>query len=309
VLSVATTLPAATDPDGQLARFALRAGTLALLCGAARIAAGVALLRHHLRGLAPAGPTSRAMQRTELGRLIVAAALVAIGLVAIVAFLVALAQARRFPAGMVPELPPIAPGASGLTLILNVNLALGLVIWLLEGEQRRAEHRAYHDALTGLPNRQLLTDRLRHQIAAARRTRQPFAVLFIDVDHFKAVNDALGHAAGDRLLQAVAGRLTSALREVDTVARLGGDEFIVLATGLAQASDVVAVADKLRDAMRPPISLDGRDVAVTLSVGASLYPEDGADAESLLRTSDAALYRAKEEGRDRVRMARDRPAG
>jgi diguanylate cyclase (GGDEF)-like protein len=299
LLAVATTLPAATDPRGQLARYVARAGTLAVLCGGTRIAAGVALLR-----LGLGAPTVRFRERPELGRVLVAATLVAIGLLALIYFGLALGFTSALAPAARPELLPNVPAAGGLYLLLQVSLALGLVIWLLEGEQRRAEHRAYHDVLTGLPNRQLLTDRLRHQIASARRTHQPFAVLFIDVDRFKSVNDELGHAAGDRLLQAVAGRLTSALREADTVARLGGDEFIVLATDLTHASDVVAVADKLRDAMHVPISLDGRDVAVTLSIGASLYPEDATDADSLLRTSDAALYRAKEEGRDRVRMAR-----
>jgi diguanylate cyclase (GGDEF)-like protein len=304
VLATVTTLPAAGDPAGQLARFVLRAGVLALLCGTARMTAGLALIRGHVRGLVGRGLATRGGERPELGRLLVAASLVVMGALSMGAFAVTFGRALMIPRESVPELVPIVPGVGGLNLLLNMTLALGLVIWLLEGEQRRAEHRAYHDALTGLPNRQLLTDRLRHQIASARRTHQPFAVLFIDVDRFKAVNDELGHAAGDRLLQAVAGRLTSALREADTVARLGGDEFIVLATDLTHGSDVVAVADKLRDAMHVPISLDGHDVAVTLSIGASLYPEDATDADSLLRTSDAALYRAKEEGRDRVRMAR-----
>ena len=302
-LAALTTLPAAFDPAGQLTRYVVRAGIFGVLGGIARLLAGVALLRRWRPFAVPAPPGSRMVERVELGRLLVAFALIAIGALSLGSFALTLGVALAYPETSTAEFVPIVPNAGGLYLLLNVELGLGLVIWLLEGEQRRAEHRAYHDPLTGLPNRQLLLDRLRHQIAASRRTNQPFAVLFIDVDRFKAINDAHGHPAGDRLLQAIAGRLTSALREVDTVARLGGDEFVVLATDIRHASDVVAVADKLRHAMEGPISIEGSDVRVTLSLGASIYPDDGGDADTLLRVSDGALYRAKEEGRDRVRLA------
>jgi diguanylate cyclase (GGDEF)-like protein len=185
------------------------------------------------------------------------------------------------------------------------------VIWLLEGEQRRtleaaqrAEHMAYHDALTGLPNRLLLMDRLRFLVAHARRTRQPFAVFVLDVDHFKGINDTFGHAAGDRLLQQVGARLTAQLREADTVARLGGDEFVVLTPDLRSTADVPAVGEKLLEAVRAPIALEEQEVHITVSIGVSLFPDDGEDADALLRRSDSALYQAKEGGRDAVRLAR-----
>ena len=162
---------------------------------------------------------------------------------------------------------------------------------------------AYHDALTGLPNRLLLMDRLRFLVAHARRTRQPFAVFFLDVDHFKSINDSFGHAAGDRLLQQIAARLTAQLREADTVARLGGDEFVVLTPDLRSGTDVAAVGEKLLDAVRAPILLEEHEVRITVSVGVSLFPDDGDDADALLRRSDTALYQAKEAGRDAVRLA------
>lgn len=169
-------------------------------------------------------------------------------------------------------------------------------------ERKRAEDRvrelAYHDPLTGLPNRRLFEDRLKVALSQAQRNRQKAGVLFLDVDRFKPVNDSLGHEVGDRLLRAVADRLTLVLREGDTVARLGGDEFTLLLPALTDAVDAARVAEKLLAAMRRPFRVGDHELYVSGSVGVALSPEDGNDPETLLRNADAAMYRAKERGRD-----------
>jgi len=169
-------------------------------------------------------------------------------------------------------------------------------------ERKRAEEQiralAYQDTLTGLPNRLLFNDRLALGIAHAYRHGQRLAVLFLDVDRLKVVNDSLGHAVGDRVIQAVGARLRAAVREVDTVARLGGDEFILLLPDVGQAVDAAKVAEKVLESLREPLLIEGREIVATASIGISLYPDDGQDAESLLKNADAALYRAKDRGRD-----------
>ena len=162
----------------------------------------------------------------------------------------------------------------------------------------QAEHRAYHDALTGLPNRYLLFDRLEIALARARRLGSRLAVLFLDLDRFKVVNDTLGHSVGDRLLHDVAERLSRHVRKGDTLARLGGDEFTVLIETAPHAEDAVKVARNLREVLREPFPLDGRELYVTTSTGISVYPEDGADVGSLLKSADIAMYRAKQQGGD-----------
>jgi diguanylate cyclase (GGDEF)-like protein/PAS domain S-box-containing protein len=160
----------------------------------------------------------------------------------------------------------------------------------------------YRDPLTGLPNRRLFDDRLQIALAQAHRYRHRLAVIFVDLDRFKQVNDTLGHAAGDELLKAVAGRLAACVREGDTVARLAGDEFTLLLPGIHYAEDVSVVSRKLTEALRRPFRIDGHDVRTTASGGVSLFPEDGEDAESLLRSADTAMYRAKERGRDNFQL-------
>jgi diguanylate cyclase (GGDEF)-like protein len=160
--------------------------------------------------------------------------------------------------------------------------------------QERLRHLAYHDALTDLPNRSLLYDRLELAVKQAQRRASRIGVLFLDLDDFKAVNDSCGHAAGDRLLVELAGRLRSGVRAGDTVARLGGDEFVVLLDSVTGAEDAARVAAKVRDAVRAPFRRDGREMRVTASVGVSVYPADGSSADELLRSADAAMYRDKE---------------
>jgi diguanylate cyclase (GGDEF)-like protein/PAS domain S-box-containing protein len=169
--------------------------------------------------------------------------------------------------------------------------------------QEQIEQLAYHDALTGLPNRMLLRDRLEMALARSRRSGQRGPLLFLDVDNFKTVNDSLGHPAGDRLLQEVGTRLHRALRQDDTVARLGGDEFVVLpelvsgsrAMVLEQAMTLV---EKLGSSLERPFHLDGHDIHVTLSVGVATFPDDGETVDELLRRAESALYKAKSDGRD-----------
>ncbi|HUL77208.1 MAG TPA: EAL domain-containing protein [Vicinamibacteria bacterium] len=174
------------------------------------------------------------------------------------------------------------------------------------GDRKRTEEKirslAYHDALTGLPNRLLFGDRLALAVAQAHRYRQKLAVLFLDLDRFKLVNDSLGHRLGDQLLRAVAERIKACVREGDTVARLGGDEFTLLLPAVSDAGDGLSVAQKILAALRPPYELDGNKLSAAASIGLCLYPEGGLDAERLLKNADLAMYRAKEAGRDCVRL-------
>ncbi|MBK5256310.1 MAG: EAL domain-containing protein [Vicinamibacteria bacterium] len=173
-------------------------------------------------------------------------------------------------------------------------------------ERRKAEHQiehlAYHDALTGLPNRHLFVDRLDNALTRARRSQENLAVLFVDIDHFKAINDSLGHTAGDTLLRTLAHRLRSSLRTEDTVARLGGDEFTVLVTGLKDPNDLLRLAQKIHSTIKVPAEVASRDLTVSASIGVGLFPQDGETAEQLLRNADLAMYRAKELGRDRTQF-------
>jgi diguanylate cyclase (GGDEF)-like protein len=177
---------------------------------------------------------------------------------------------------------------------------------LLAARKTREELRtlAYHDTLTGLPNRSLLQDRLAVAIAHARRQATRLAVLFLDLDDFKAVNDSFGHDFGDRLLVEVAGRLRASVRAGDSVARFGGDEFVVLLDEVSEAQDAAHVATKVLEALRAPYRLDGRLVRVAASVGMSVFPDDGASCGELLRQADAAMYRNKQDDVCRAAAAR-----
>jgi diguanylate cyclase (GGDEF)-like protein/PAS domain S-box-containing protein len=168
----------------------------------------------------------------------------------------------------------------------------------LHEKERHIEHQAYHDALTDLPNRLLFNDRLEQAVAHAARVRENMAVMVLDLDRFKLVNDTFGHAEGDLLLQAVAARLGGALRESDTISRFGGDEFAVLATGLVNGSAVKIAARALLESFRRPFSVAGHEVTVTPSIGIALFPDDGRDGATLLKNADAAMYRTKERGRN-----------
>ena len=167
----------------------------------------------------------------------------------------------------------------------------------LQAANARAQHLADHDALTGLPNRRLLEDRLTQALALSYRNRKQTAAMFIDLDRFKAVNDTLGHAVGDQLLREVARRLVKQLRVGDTVCRIGGDEFVVVLPEIKRSTDAANVAQKVLEELSRPIQVEENSVAVTPSIGIAIYPDDGRDAETLIRNSDAAMYHAKELGR------------
>jgi diguanylate cyclase (GGDEF)-like protein len=166
----------------------------------------------------------------------------------------------------------------------------------------RVQYLAYYDALTGLPNRTLFQDRLIKALAAARRYEHKVALLFLDLDRFKDINDSLGHSVGDLVLQQVAERLSKWGREQDTVARLGGDEFLITLTQVKDLVDVAVAVERLMDAMTPAFVLQGHSLNVGCSIGASMYPEHGSDCETLIRNADAAMYRAKDSGRNSFRF-------
>ncbi|HXK55104.1 MAG: EAL domain-containing protein [Gammaproteobacteria bacterium] len=169
----------------------------------------------------------------------------------------------------------------------------------LKESERKLYHLAHHDPLTGLPNRLLMIARLEHALKQSLRNPTLLALMFIDLDRFKNVNDSYGHALGDQLLVNVARRLKSHLRSGDTIARIGGDEFVVLLEQLRQADQAAALAQSCIDALARPFAIAGQEIFITPSIGISLFPGDGSDAESLLKHADIAMYRSKEEGRHR----------
>jgi len=188
-------------------------------------------------------------------------------------------------------------------------LLTGRDVTALKQAQAQIQHLAYHDSLTNLPNRALLMDRLTQQIALLKRHDLRGALLFLDLDHFKHINDSLGHPVGDAVLKMVTARLEASVRQEDTVARLGGDEFVVLLSGLeGKRSEVTRqvrqIADKLRNLLAEPMTFDGHRLQVTPSMGIALIPDHGSDPADLLKRADIALYRAKDSGRNALKMFR-----
>jgi diguanylate cyclase (GGDEF)-like protein len=275
----------ATDPDGEIVRFLFRNGLRGVFVGFAFF-----LAASHV-WLAPGV--------RALGRRIVVGAFVLFGI----------SQFQLVAMEMLAS-PLMSRTAYNVFVgfgefVLIFAMGLGVVIWLLEEQHAEAkanaaqvEQLALHDPLTGLPNRKLFLDHLNIAIPQARRSRSKLAVLFVDLDRFKLVNDSLGHAIGDKLLQVVASRLRAVLRESDTVARMGGDEFTVLAPLVQTVEDAIAVARKVRESVKEVIAIDGRELFVTASVGIGIFPDDGGDAVTLLKNADAAMYRAKAQGAD-----------
>ncbi|MCK6405203.1 MAG: EAL domain-containing protein [Rhodocyclaceae bacterium] len=168
--------------------------------------------------------------------------------------------------------------------------------------QQRIEYLANHDALTGLPNRTLLTDRVEQALASADRHQRRIALLFLDLDRFKTINDSLGHPAGDALLREITRRLLASVRETDTVSRLGGDEFVVLVTDLSDDETVAMIAQKILEVAQQPFRTEGHTLAVSVSIGIALSPTDGADFDTLLKRADTAMYHAKDAGRNTYRF-------
>lgn len=183
-----------------------------------------------------------------------------------------------------------------------VFMAIALDITEREAAEKRMRQLAHYDALTNLPNRTLLFDRLKQAMHVSSRGGRQLAVLFMDLDGFKPVNDAHGHEAGDSVLQTVADRLNAGLRAADTVARFGGDEFVVLALGIRDVEDAVTLAGKVHELFKVPFDVRGQKITLFTSIGITLYPADPADAEGLLRHADAAMYEAKQQGRGRTQL-------
>lgn len=198
-------------------------------------------------------------------------------------------------------LEPRSPEAADLRLAELASHVAGIAIERKQKEER-IRHMAYHDALTGLPNRILLEENLGKIIAHAKRHLGLVAMLFIDLDNFKRINDSLGHHIGDLLLQDVARRLQHCLRKDDLMARLGGDEFVIVLTSLRHSEEAALVADKAFKSLVAPFEIGGHSLHVGSSIGISLYPTDGANAEVLMRAADAAMYHAKESGRGNYRF-------
>ncbi|MCW8992140.1 MAG: PAS domain S-box protein [Gammaproteobacteria bacterium] len=206
---------------------------------------------------------------------------------------------RRKDGDIYPELLSISVVRNGEGELANYIGIFSDITRRKESEQR-LERLAFHDPLTGLANRLLFMDRLRQALRQARRNQEPLAVLFIDLDRFKQVNDQYGHHVGDLLLQQAALRIESLLREEDTVARLGGDEFIVLLQGNGQIDEVSHVAEKLRAALAQPFELGEYCCEVGSSIGIAFYPTDADSTEALIERADAAMYRAKQTGKNRI---------
>lgn len=197
-----------------------------------------------------------------------------------------------------------AEALNGLGTYNGHNAILGTLIDISERKQAEEKvlHMAYHDPLTALPNRVLFNDRAEQAIAMARRENEVLALLFIDLDRFKAVNDTLGHDIGDRLLCEVAARLKECVRESDTVSRFGGDEFNLLLTQVRNESDTELIAHKILRALRSPITIQGHELHGTASIGIALFPRDGGDVQTLIKNADTALYRAKDLGRNNYQL-------
>ena len=198
---------------------------------------------------------------------------------------------QLFPAGLTISTVPDETGQDGHYVAVISDISE------LKHYQSRLEHLAQHDPLTNLPNRLLFSDRLSHAITRAQREEQTLAVLFLDLDRFKHINDSLGHPLGDRMLQEVAQRLLHTVREEDTVARMGGDEFTILMEGMEHTYSAGALADRLIQQVSEPYAIDGLELSLSASIGISLFPRDAITCEMLIRNADAAMYLAKETGR------------
>lgn len=191
---------------------------------------------------------------------------------------------------------------------VQVSLLSSLVAFSVRDITRRKQQEeqlmrlAYYDALTGLPNRRLFHDRLMQSLHTAKRYHRMLALLYLDLDDFKRINDTYGHGIGDELLTIAASRLTHSIREPDTVCRMGGDEFVVLLQHFEDSRDVGKIARRIADALLQPFDLKGQKIRITTSIGAAVYPEDGQDGELLLQNADAAMYTSKQAGKNELKF-------
>jgi diguanylate cyclase len=215
------------------------------------------------------------------------------------------AAAIIFPVGLlirmtyVPHLT-IDPDIRNLPKFI---MAIGILLTFLEDEIGRTEHLALHDALTGLPNRRLLEDRMGNMLERAERNQTRAAILVVDLDGFKRINDTHGHAVGDEFLREVSARLNKVVRRADTLARSGGDEFTVLVSDILQPNGAEILAEKLQMELDRPITVRQLELCVSGSIGLALYPEDGETAESLCARADADMYRAKRRTKSTTELA------
>ena len=199
------------------------------------------------------------------------------------------------------------PAECKLQLVQPENSESEILVWVQDISERKQmentiRQMAYYDSLTGLPNRNLLNDRLAVALANASRNNQKVAILFLDLDHFKTINDSLGHEAGDQLLQQVSLRIKQVLRKQDTIARMGGDEFIILIPGLIDTDHTARLAEKILDAITPVMIIGDNELYIGCSIGISIFPDDGMEIKTLLKNSDLAMYRAKEKGRNTFQL-------
>jgi diguanylate cyclase len=194
-------------------------------------------------------------------------------------------------------------GLHEIKSLVEKNLKLTELALLLMERESKAHHFAYHDHLTGLPNRRLLQDRLKQALSQAARQHKQVAVMVLDLDGFKCVNDRLGHGAGDHLLQQVAKRLTDCVRVADTVCRYGGDEFVVMLPEFENGETGAIVAQKIRTHLDVPYVVDGNPITVKASIGVAFYPRDGKNYRTLIKQADDAMYRAKEKQHSQERSS------
>ncbi|MCO6411693.1 MAG: sensor domain-containing diguanylate cyclase [Thiogranum sp.] len=200
---------------------------------------------------------------------------------------------RRRNGDTFPSLHTISPIFDSRLGCVTHYVSMFSDISALKRQQANLGHLAYHDPLTGLPNRLMLLDRLEHALRSHVRNRMQLAVLFVDLDGFKAVNDRLGHAIGDRLLQVTAERFEAALRSGDTLARLGGDEFVIVIESCKSRAGIVRIAEKLIASIASPLRIEGHDIEVRASIGIAVAPQDGKDPDEILNAADQAMYRVK----------------
>ena len=197
---------------------------------------------------------------------------------------------------------------------IGLSLSMALLVWFMVNGRAHAlrlademtselRHMAQHDPLTGLPNRALFSDRVHQMLAHARRHGGYVAMIFIDLDKFKFINDTYGHAVGDLMLQHVAARLLEVTRRTDTVGRIGGDEFVILMGELPEREIALNLAEKIRLLVAQPLVLNTNELNISCSIGVAFYPDDGTDEETLIKNADDAMYRAKDGGRNSVRQA------
>ena len=182
--------------------------------------------------------------------------------------------------------------------IFGYIVALFFIIETIKEQKNTLDYQAHYDLLTGLPNRVLFNDKLEQSIENSKQNNTKIALFFIDLDHFKSINDSLGHNAGDEVLKIITNRLVKCLRNEDTVARLGGDEFVLIIEDIDQVQDTSLIADKLLKELSLPLNLDNNKLYISSSIGISIFPNDGKDSQSLLKFADSAMYKAKEEGRN-----------